>query len=368
MVSNISLQQVNRFLFCGVLICTVLYFAQPILIPITFAIFFAMLLTPLCNRLEKRLKRGFAVFISVFLILFVILVIGTLVFIQSRNLAEKSEEMEKRSKELVHKAQGFISEKLNVTHEKQNEVISKKIQEAKESSGRVIKVFVQGFAGILAMLVMVLIFTFLFLFQREKYEAFFVQITGSETKPDEARLMVHSIASVAQNYLIGRCISISIFTILFTSGYLIVGLEGAFLLGLVGALLTLIPYLGSILAGLFPCAIAMVTSGPDKALAVIIVNLIINMLDNYLIEPNVIGGQVKISAFFTILILIIGGHLWGLAGMVLFLPLLGVTKIIFDSVPNLKPYAFLIGDQTDQRPAEFIKKTLMNLFGRKSKK
>jgi predicted PurR-regulated permease PerM len=367
MVRKISLQQVNRFLLCGVLIGSTLYFARPVLIPLTFSIFFSMLFTPLCNRMEKRIRRGFAAFISVLILVLVILTIGTMVFVQGKHLASKSDQMEKRSQQLIHHVQVFVSEKLNVDIEKQNDLFKRKLRSTLESSGQLVKDFLSGLIGTLAMFIMVLIFTFLFLLQRDKYEAFFVQITSNDTKPDEARLMVHNISSVAQHYLIGRCISISIFTILFSTGYLIIGLDGAFLLGLVGALLTLMPYIGSILAGLLPCTVAMVTAGPEMALRVIIVNLMINMLDNYLIEPNVIGGQVKISAFFTILILIIGGNLWGLAGMVLFLPLLGVIKIIFDSVPELKPYAFLIGDQSKTRPAEIIRKKFLWLIGRKVK-
>src|SRR4051812_6820123 len=115
MVRKISLQQVNRFLFCGMLICATLYFARPILVPLTFAIFFSMLFTPLCNRLEKRIKRGLAAFISVLLLVLAVLGIGTMVFVQSRNLAAKSEQMKKRSSDLMHKVQGMVSDKLHVT-------------------------------------------------------------------------------------------------------------------------------------------------------------------------------------------------------------------------------------------------------------
>ena len=79
------------------------------------------------------------------------------------------------------------------------------------------------------------------------------------------------------------------------------------------------------------------------------------------------GGQVSISAFFTLLILFVGGTLWGVAGMVLFLPLLGVAKIICDSIPELKPYGFLIGDQREGKPSGALLGKIKSLFSKKKK-
>jgi predicted PurR-regulated permease PerM len=227
------------------------------------------------------------------------------------------------------------------------------------------KDFVSGFVGWVGMAVIVLIFTFLFLFQREKYEAFFVQVSGGDTHPDEARKLIGRIATVAQSYLTGRVLSILIFTVLFTAGFLIVGLESAFLLAFIAALLTIIPYVGSIIGGLFPFAVALVTEdSTNAAIGALAVVIIIQGIDNYFIEPYIIGGEVNISAFFTILILLVGGLLWGVAGMILFLPMLGVAKIIFDAVPSLKAYGYLVGDQEQEKASGRIWKKLKRLFGK----
>ncbi|MCZ8284421.1 MAG: AI-2E family transporter, partial [Bacteroidia bacterium] len=84
------------------------------------------------------------------------------------------------------------------------------------------------------------------------------------------------------------------------------------------------------------------------------------------IEPYVIGGEVNISGFFTILILLVGGLIWGIAGVVLFLPLLGVAKIIFDAIPELQPYGYLIGDQAQEKQSTRLLKKLKGLFGKKN--
>ena len=366
MVNKVSLQQVNRFLFCGVLVIGILHFAREILVPVTFAIFFAMLFAPLCNKMEKGgLNRTVSSLLSVLILIIASLGVLLVVFLQGRQLADQYPTIEKKSQEFLKKSQNYVSEKLNVPEQKQDEVINKKMKEMMDSSGNAIKKVITGIAGTIGKIVIVIIFTFLFLLQRDKYEAFFLQLSAQENNPDAAKRMISGISTVASSYLAGRAISIVIFFVLFGIGFLIVGLQSALLMALIASLLTIVPYIGPILGGVLPFALALVTGdSTNVALGTLIVVLVVNAIDNYLIEPYVIGGQVSISAFFTILILLVGGIVWGVAGVVLFLPMLGVVKIIFDSVPDLRPYGFLIGDQREQKPADLLKK-IKGLFRKK---
>lgn len=366
MISKVSLKQVNNFLLCGILVCVILYFAQKVLIPLAFAAFFAMLFTSMSNKMEKcGIKRIWTTLISLLILVLVTAGIILLVYMQSKKLAEEFPAIEKKSQEFMKQAQAYISDKLNVTQEKQDELIEKQIKSASSSVQSVLKGILSGLVNIVGSSVIVLIFMFLFLYQREKYESFFIQLC-TNTEPDEAKKLIHKISKVAQSYLTGRALSILIFTVLFTSGFLIIGLKNAFLLAFIAALLTIVPYVGSIVGGLFPFAVALVTEdSPEIAMGALIVVIIIQGIDNYFIEPYIIGGEVNISGFFTILILFVGGLLWGVAGMVLFLPMLGVAKIIFDQVPALKPYGYLIGDQEEEKQSSRIWEKIKGFFGKK---
>ncbi|MDP1803085.1 MAG: AI-2E family transporter [Bacteroidota bacterium] len=366
MIEKISLKRVNRFLLLGILLTAILYFAKQVLIPVSFAIFFAMLFTKLSNKMEtKGINRAFSALISVLMIVVVSFGIGCLVFMQAKSLSDEFPEIEKKSQKFMEKAQNYVSWKLDVPKEKQDEMINKKIKSFIESSGQGLKDFFAGFIGILGSSVMVLLFTFLFLYQREKYESFFLRLCDT-TKPDEAKKLIHKISAVSQNYLTGRALSILIFTALFTTGFLIIGLKGAFLLAFIAALLTIIPYIGSIIGGLFPFAVALVTEdSTDVAIGALAVIGIIQAIDNYFIEPYIIGGEVNISAFFTILILLIGGLIWGVAGMILFLPMLGVAKIVFDNVPELNAYGYLIGDQQGEKTSGRMMEKIKGWFKKK---
>jgi predicted PurR-regulated permease PerM len=365
MVHKVSIRTINSFLFFGVMACLVLYFAKPVLIPITFSIFFAMLFTPVSNQMEKfGITRVFSALLSLLIIVVVAFGIGTLVFVQALRLADEFPEMEKRSEQFIKQSQEYISSKLNIPKKEQDTVINKQLKSIVDSSGSVLKDFLAGSFEIFASAILVLIFTFLFLFQREKYETFFIRLMDDTPQRDSEKL-IKKISKVAQGYLTGRVLSVIIFTVLFTIGFLIIGLKSAFLLALIAALLTIIPYVGSIIGGLFPFAVALATEGSvNVAVGALAVIVIIQSIDNYFIEPYIIGGEVNISGFFTILILMVGGLIWGVAGMILFLPMLGVAKIVFDAIPELQVYGYLIGDQKKDKQSERIWKKVKGWFGK----
>jgi len=363
MIGKVPLKQFNNLLLCGILICIVLYYGQAVLIPLCFSVFFAMLFTSMSNTLEGLgVRRIWTTLLSLLILVLVVAGIGLLVYVQSKKLAEEFPLIEKRSLEFIKKIEHYISVRLDVTEKRQEELIVEQVRSAGSSLQSIIKRLISGIAGILGSCVLIVVFTFLFLYQREKYESFFIQISAN-TDPAEAKRVIRKVATVARCYLTGRVLSILIFTVLFTIGFLIIGLKNAFLLAFIAAFLTIVPYIGSIVGGMFPFAVALVTEdSASVAVGALTVVLIIQMFDNYFIEPNIIGGEVNISGFFTILILFIGGLIWGVAGMVLFLPMLGVVKVVCDEIPALKPYGYLIGDQQKEKQSTRLWNKLKKLF------
>jgi predicted PurR-regulated permease PerM len=106
----------------------------------------------------------------------------------------------------------------------------------------------------------------------------------------------------------------------------------------------------------FAAGTVMITQSTGSAFAILGILAVIQLLDDYLIEPYIVGGNVHLSPLAIIVILVIGGLLWGVAGMILFIPFLGIAKIIFDHVPSLQPYGFLIGDNETSSDSSIFKK------------
>jgi predicted PurR-regulated permease PerM len=357
MINNpVSLSRINQNLLFAVLIAVILYFARAFLIPVTFAILFAMLMTPLCNVLEKKgVNRILSVTLCVLILLLVLLTIASIIAIQFATFIEDFPQIKEKAERLFSSAKDFIFQKFNIPGEKQEQFIKERSESMGQSFGKVLTSILNGVASIPASVVLILLYTFLLLFHRERYESFFIKIFKDEER-GFIKALLEKIMTVSQKYLKGRTISILILSVLYSVGLLIIGIKYAILLGCIAALLTVIPYVGTLIGGLFPFLMAIVNEDSwTPALWVAGLMIFIQALDNYFIEPYIIGGEVNLSALATILCIIAGGFIWGVAGMFLFIPMLGIAKIIFDNVEKLRPLGFLISDP--DKPSRPIRKS-----------
>ena len=232
------------------------------------------------------------------------------------------------------------------------------------NAGSFLTNFIKNTIAFIGSLFVVLVFIFLFLMQRTKYEKF-VLMLYKEEKRNKAKDMIDRISQVAQQYLTGRLVAACIMGLLFLIGFLIVGLKNSVILALIVAIMTIIPYVGALIGGLVPLFISMIDGSLNQSIWVVIIILAINTIDHYIIEPYVVGGSVNISPFFTIFVLILGGLIWGIPGIILFLPLSGIIKIVFENVEGLQPYASLIGDQRDSSKPKNSWAGLKRIFSRR---
>ena len=71
---------------------------------------------------------------------------------------------------------------------------------------------------------------------------------------------------------------------------------------------------------------------------------IIQFIDNNFIIPKIVASRVQINAFVSVIVVLIGGALWGLSGMFLSIPITAIIKVILDHINSLKPWGFLLGN------------------------
>jgi predicted PurR-regulated permease PerM len=128
------------------------------------------------------------------------------------------------------------------------------------------------------------------------------------------------------------------------------GIRYAFLLGVIGALLNLIPYLGAMIAATIYMLIAFITMPPFFVLYVLIMYVVIQVIDNNFLIPRIVASRVKINALASIISVIIGGAIWGIPGMFLSIPLIAIVKVVCDHVDSLNAWGFLLGDKFIDKP------------------
>jgi predicted PurR-regulated permease PerM len=359
-----AIERINRILLFTILISLILYFGREFFVLITFSGFFAMLMTPVSNKLEYyKVSRVFSSLVSVLIIVVVISAVGMLLSAQVGNIGKELPLIISRFEQVSSGIQSWITDSLGISSEQLKDHTSGTLINA----GSFLKGVVKDVFTLTGSLILVLVFTFLFLLQRAKYENFVVMLYKDE-KRDQAKEMIDKVSKIARQYLAGRLIAAFIIGILYLIGFSIIGLRNSVLLSAIVVVLSVIPYVGALIGGLVPFFISFIDGPPNQSLWVVVIILLVNVINHYFIEPYVVGGSVNIGPFFTIFILILGGVVWGIAGIILFLPLLGILKIVIENVEGLQPYAYLIGDQRDSSPHEKIWLKIKELLSRRKKR
>jgi predicted PurR-regulated permease PerM len=363
MLPHPGLERINRILLFAILISVVLYFGRQFFTLICFSGLLAMLMTPLSNKLESHgFSRVISSLVSVLIIVALFSGVILLLSAQIGNIGKELPLVMLRYEEIKLDIQTWINDSLGLSSHQ----LRVHASDAFNNAGSFLSNMVKGTITFIGSLFLVLVFIFLFLMQRNKYESFVVMLYKEE-KRDRAKEMIDKISGVAQQYLAGRLVAALIMGALFLIGFLIIGLKNAVVLSLIVAIMTIIPYVGALIGGLVPLFISFIDGSLNQSVWVIIIVLLINLVDHYFIEPYVVGGSVNISPFFTIFVLILGGLVWGIAGIILFLPLSGILKIVFENVAGLQPYASLIGDQRDSSHTKNVWAQLKGIFTRKKK-
>lgn len=196
----------------------------------------------------------------------------------------------------------------------------------------------------MAMFFLIPVYVFMILFYQPLLIEFFRRVFGKNNR-ERVSEVINMIKSLIQSYLIGLLIQVAIISVMYSTGLLIMGIEYAIVLGIMGAFLNLLPYLGSIIAASLPMIIAVVTKpSPWFALLVLALYVVTQFIDNNFITPKIVGSKVKLNALASIISVVVFATLWGIPGMLIAIPLTAIAKLIFDHVEPLKPWGFLLGD------------------------
>jgi predicted PurR-regulated permease PerM len=360
-----SLSKINELLLFAVLATIVLYFGRQILIPVIFAAMLSMLMAPVCRKLDNRGFNRVSSALTCILILLTVFVLSMAIVIgQISSFADDLSLIEQKSELFFTQIKHYIEQQFRISPERQMTILKQQVKSWNQSAGSYVGNLAGGIIGMIAGLAITLVFTFLMLFHKEKYQEFFLKLNRSGDQA-KTKMVLEKITHVSQQYLTGRAISMVFLFVLYAAALLIIGIKNALLLAGIASLLTIVPYVGPILGGFFPFLMALLTEDSlQPAMWVAVTLIIIQAIDNYFVEPYVLGGEVHLTALSTIIVIILGGLVWGVAGMILFIPMVAIAKIIFDNVESLKPYAYLIGDE-ERAPSSRLRDWFMKIFSRK---
>ena len=332
--------QATVTLFGLVLITYILFTLGDILVPFSFAILFAVLLNPLCTWLQRKLSKVLAVIVT---LLIAILVIGGILYFLTLQIAQFGQELptlKSKFNSLIDVLGHFIEHHFGLPIAKQAALI----KQALNSSPALIGQTLGSVISTISVIVIIPVYIFLMLYYKTLIVNFVYEVF-KEKYSQRVSEILRETKSAIQTYIAGLLIEMIIVSSLNSVALMILGVKYAILLGFIGGILNMLPYIGGIIAIALPVIIATITKdGYGTQLGIVVAYLVIQFIDNNIIFPRVVSIKVQINALVSIVVILLGNALWGISGMFLSIPFVAVLKIIFDRIDELKPWGKLFGD------------------------
>ncbi|HEY8389124.1 MAG TPA: AI-2E family transporter [Parasegetibacter sp.] len=327
----------------------VIYVGKGVLTPILLAFFISLLVLPIYNFLRRR-KVPEILSISL-CILFLIIVVGLVIWFLSAQVSKLISDFPELQKNVtlhINTISQWISEKTNLSSERQADMINKQASKFLDSAGGILTGAAASLTSIFVLIGLLPLYIFLLLFYKNLLLKF-IYLWFPPSAHDRLEDALREMKVIVKSYLIGLLIQITYITVLLGGILMIIGIKHALLIGVIFAILNLIPYIGALIGNILGVLLTLTSSQEIwPVFAVLIAIAVVQFLDNNILMPRIVGSKVKINALATILGVIVGGALAGVAGMFLSLPVIAVMKIIFDRSEQFRQWGVLFGDE---RPA-----------------
>ncbi len=324
---------------------TVLYIVRSIIVPLIFATILAIVLHPVVHFFVRRkLKRVIAIIFTLLLAFSVLAAFGGFIFNQASRFSESWPVLVDKFTLILNEGITWASGYFDINPQKIHEWILTTKSEIINTSGASIGRTLVSIGNGIVILFLIPVYIFMILFYEPLLLEFIRRLFGENHQIKVSELITKT-KNVIQHYLVGLVIEAVMVAIMNSVALLILGIDYAILLGIIGALLNVIPYIGGIVAVALPMMIAIATKSTAwYALYVLAAYYFIQLIDNNFIVPKIVASKVKINALFSIIVVLAGNALWGIPGMFLSIPLLAIIKLICDNIEPLKPWGFLLGD------------------------
>ncbi|WP_175635070.1 AI-2E family transporter [Pedobacter ghigonis] len=325
----------------GILITVfILSVLRDILVPLAFAALIAILLNPLSVRLEKLVHKIVAITISMLIAVLAIAGIAYFLSSQIAHFFDNVDAMKQKFYELLTIIQKWLEQTFGIGARKQAQMIN----EAANGSKAVIGQTLSGALGILSVIFLIPVYTFLIMLYKTLVLNFLYEVFSEENQQKVGEILTETKAAI-QSYIVGLLIETGIVAAMNSCALLILGVQNAILIGVIGAILNLLPYIGGIIAIALPVLMAtLTTDGFTTQLLIIASYALIQFIDNNILVPRIVSSKVQINALISIVVVLLGAALWGIPGMFLSIPFIAVLKIVFDRIDGLKPWGKLLGD------------------------
>ena len=322
----------------------ILHFGQDVFVPLSLAILISFVLYPIVTWMERKgVPRMASILISVLALILILLALVFLLINQFLDFLRELPLIRDKFSDALNLLSSFLAESYGISSEQQSSWVSELFNQSASSILSFVRTTVMTSASSIVLLILVPVYAVLILYYRHHWVKVLYRIF-----PDYEQIEIREVLSLSidtyYNFIKGMAIVYLIVGILNSTGLLILGVPHAILFGFIASVLTFIPYIGIMIGSLLPITMAWITYdsiwGP---LGVVGVFAFVQYLEANLIFPWAVSKRLQLNTLVTLVVVFLGGIIWGMAGLILFVPYLGIVKIIADHNPKLETLSMTLG-------------------------
>lgn len=320
-----------------------MYFGQILFIPLSFALLISLILYPFCQWIEKhKMGRSLATAISLAVVIFLFVLLIWAIIWQLNYLKNDLPFIVQKLKSLIQQSQKSINENIGASIGLKPDWMENIILNSGNNISSFLQTSFRSMGNLIFSLFIIPVFTALFLYHREQFVLFLNAVFGEKYR-SRLHIVLRESSYAYYKYVIGVAKVYLIVGALNSVGLLLLGIEHAVFFGMLAAFMTIIPYIGIILSALLPVSVAWATKDSlIYPLGIIAIFSFVQYLESSVIFPKVVGQQLNVSTWAILVALTAGGIIWGVSGMILFIPFIAILKIISDKIEEWAPLNILL--------------------------
>lgn len=345
---------------------------QTILIPLILGFLVSILLVPFCNFFERYLHFPRVLSSITTTLLFLGFIAGVMYVLvnQLMDIADEWPAFQNQMMELFNNAQRWIHKNYGINSNMQLQYLNENLSKTFDVGTIVLERLLGGITRYSVLLLFTFLYiVFILIYRRHLIR--FVFYIFHENQHKSVLSVIYTTQHMVKQYLIGLFMQIIIVSTLSFIAFSLLGIKYSFVLALLTGILNIIPYVGITISLFISVIITFATSTPTHVLLVLIAYVVVHAIDGNIVMPKIVGSKVKVNSLMVIIGLVVGEITWGIMGMFLSIPILAMSKIIFDHIPELKPWGFLLGEEKSERLNPNVEKYFTKnrkLFKSKEKK
>ncbi len=346
-----GIERATYVLLFAILLIYALIEAKHFFYPIALAALFSYLLYPLAAFLEEkvRIPRAISILLAIFFAFVVLYFAGNFMAIQVRKMVSDFPTLKQTAVSNLKNFQSIIETKFDISVEEQEQWLQQQVTKIFERGGEILKVVSVKALGTIEAILLIPIFAFFMLFYRDRWRNFILMLAEKQHGKLTDKLL-KQISHVTTRYVVGVLTDVAILATSHSVFLTIIGLKYSVAIGIMTAMLSFIPYFGTLVSGIIPFTFSLlISSNPYVPLLIVLYFWAITFVDHNILIPTIIGGNVHLNPLITILSIIAAGTIWGIPGMIIIIPTIGVVKIVCDNVEGLEPYGYVLGIETNQK-------------------